>query len=397
MPKGLRQFLTVLFAQIFLASVTCGAVLQPTSPPVLLPLAAPSINVIPGVENFDPAIMLPHAVQAAARQRANAGPFTSLWLGDSVTAGLGIGTGGTYNWTGARQRAYPWVAAQILKGQQINTNATAVLSDGASGSLVFDTQTTFGPGWSTTSNSLGGSLWVNTTTSNPITHTPLATVNTCDVYYPDTPAGGQFTLDLDGAGTITKTVAATGGYLKATITGTDGTHTLHITRLGGTIYIGVISCYSTVNYPIIFMNAGWSGSQTTNAAQNTSSWTPIPALKTLAPDLTFINYMINDEAFGVSVATRTANMQAIIDAAKLSGDVVLIMHNDTNQGTPVAQAETLALLQGLARANNIPLMRFDQRLGPFAQAGALMYDGKHPNQVGHAAEAKLAAMLIGSL
>jgi lysophospholipase L1-like esterase len=73
--------------------------------------------------------------------------------------------------------------------------------------------------------------------------------------------------------------------------------------------------------------------------------------------LTIINLGINDWENAVSTTTFNTNMQAIITAAKLAGDVLLATPNTTNGTASIAtQATYVAKIQTLATSNSVKLV-----------------------------------------
>jgi len=390
-------------ALLLAAQIPSGAGL--VMPPAPAGVTSPA-NAIPGVYNFDP-ILLPRARAAFARVRSGTGRAVVATLGDSTWAGIGAGATSDHNLQGARQHTVAWITSNILNGRGIPSTPDAVFSTGAVSTTaaswqMYNPAVVVGSGWVISSQTTaGGYLWQNgTTTGTALSVTTTQPANTCDVYYANTNVA-QFTLDLDGGAAVTVNVTSSGAsLLKATVTGTDAIHTLNIKRTGasGNVFIGAIDCYSTATYRAAIWNMGIGGSQTSTWINATASWSPLNALGTYAPDLTIINLGINDEGYSVAPAVYAANLQTIINTAKISGDVILIMHHSCS-GHETQEPATYAALRQLAANNNVPLVDFRARLGSYtaASGNGQMFDGLHATGLGYADEGAMVADLLARL
>ena len=374
---------------------------------VATPLSKVPASAIPAVSNFDP-LNLPYARAAMARVRAKTGRMKIAALGDSLTAGQGSGSG-TYQTINEKATSYPTALVNLLNGYGIPASLDSQWSDSnvsaASGGATVTPWANFavGAGWviSSSNVSIGGGLWNNTsTTGTALALTTSAAVDTCDVYYLNY-GGGQFSVDIDGGGTIYPTLTGPTTLAKATLTASLATHTVNVKRTSSTgqVFIAGADCYAAANHQVSVWNWGSSGSQAGvwwSYAANPFS--PLNAIGFYAPDLTIINLGTNDENAGVTYATFTANMQAIITAAKASGDVILVFHSD-NANSGAMQGVTLAALQALAASNNLPLINMTSRLGPWAtivSVGEAFY-APHLLAPGYADQASLIADLLRRL
>lgn len=135
------------------------------------------------------------------------------------------------------------------------------------------------------------------------------------------------------------------------------------------------------------------------------TWVTLNAIQGVwKPDLTFINLGINDYrsgGLGITPAQYKANIQKIIDRAKISGDVVLCVPNNI---APAAEGSIPSdqfhqALYELALANNVPLIDFSVVLGTHAEsmANGTQRDDLHPNQAGYDMMGEAAANLISDL
>ncbi len=367
-------------------------------PSIPAPPSFSAANSTPGVTNFDPAI-LPKARAAMAKVRAGAARMKIAFIGDSTSAGLGGGTGGANNATGGRNASFPTGVAKQLAAVGVPAVSDAFFADGAIG-VLGDTRVTYGTGWSVGGpGTLGGGLISqSTTTATSYAVTPSAAWNECDVYYVNTDAGSAFTLDYSGAGTVAVTLTTGAALLKQAITPTLGNYTLNIKATsvsGGAIYIAGVDCFNTTAPQVSVWNWGISGNQSSNFIVTGNSWSTLTAIGYYAPDLTIIDIGINDETAAVSYATFYSNIQTIITKAKLSGDVILVMHHDAS-GHSTSELTTLNAMRALSVANNLPLVNFMYRLGSWTQANSLgeMFDSFHGNATGYADEARMLANLL---
>jgi hypothetical protein len=102
--------------------------------------------------------------------------------------------------------------------------------------------------------------------------------------------------------------------------------------------------------------------------------------------LTIINLGINDWENAVSTTTFNTNMQAIITAAKLAGDVLLATPNTTNGTASIAtQATYVAKIQTLATSNSVKLVDLWTNVFGGVVQPSLMFNSLHPNVAGFAA------------
>jgi lysophospholipase L1-like esterase len=139
---------------------------------------------------------------------------------------------------------------------------------------------------------------------------------------------------------------------------------------------------STV-HPIHIANVRISGSAT---GAWSASVTSLTAIKGRAPDLTIIMLGINDAQTGISASTYASNIQAIITAAKVSGDVIIMsmVPSDPSLTSTVSLGKQYAsLLPGLAAANGILCLDVFSRFGA-TFVSPLMQNTLHPKPAGYA-------------
>ena len=113
-----------------------------------------------------------------------------------------------------------------------------------------------------------------------------------------------------------------------------------------------------------------------------------------------MNIGINDWTAGTTVASFTASMQKIVDAAKLSGDVVLMtpFPSDLSAASQTAQDAIVSAIKQLGVTNSVPVIdnraRFDSYTQAVADGGALDFYKLHLNTNGYALRADSVTALM---
>lgn len=317
---------------------------------------------------------LPLWSAAVRRAQAGQGRAKVLCLGDSTTAGFGAVV---------RADSWPRRLATLLGAR--GGRETNLFSD-HNLAASYDPRMVRGAGWSkNASKTLGGFMWLNSTTSNAMTFTPQTAFDTVDVF---TYGGGAVTITI-GSGAPVSFGSGGGALAKQIVTVgqaglTRGLHTVAITRNGSAVLSG-LNCYDAAT-GIDVMNAGVSGWKASDFSG--SAFSADAAFALIAPDLTVINLGINDfnQATPTAEAAFKASMQTLIGKAKLTGDVKLVVFNDTAGTYSANRAAFAQFVRDLATANGLgaPLDLIDI-LGSYAAANAAgdMVDTLHPSAQGH--------------
>lgn len=340
-------------------------------------------SVAPNQRNAIPRL-LPKYRLAMARLLSGTGRVKVACIGDSTTAGFHAGVGGDN--VGATLRAWPYKTSALLTAHYApatsdskwGSQSESMWTEGA------DPRASAGAGWTLGDLSLGNQMPTNSTTTNPYSFTPENDVNTIDVYYLASSGGGTFTVDTGGAAlaTIDASVASA-GVTKATVAVTRGHPTVNIKRVSGAVQIVGLDAYDNAAPAVSVWNMGWGGSMTSHWASADLPRQPINALQAVAPDLTIINLGINDANNSVSATTFRANYEAIIAAARVSGDVVMFVPAPSGQFLE-NNAALYAVMRQMAVDLAIPLIDFPERFGTHDEAADFFIDSTHPNYLGHA-------------
>ena len=170
----------------------------------------------------------------------------------------------------------------------------------------------------------------------------------------------------------------------------DGAHTATITSVlaGGAnnnVNIqGAVPLKGTAGIRV--NNIGNWGTTSANGADYTTGASPKAANITLfAPILTTIAYLANDVIVNTTLAAYKANIQALITASKVYGDVLLIANGLRAETGLHTQIEYAKVLFDLAKINNCAFVDINTRWNNDAayQKDVLGFGELHPNDAGH--------------
>jgi hypothetical protein len=345
------------------------------------------------------------AVWRAAMKRVQAGLGDGVLaiIGDSVPAGAVRAAFPT----GYRPEAiavYAAAALRTLLGVQVTDRALW----GTCGKTTTGAYETMVPGFvfnsgfiHATNTSLGGRLFAHQTTTGAMRWTP---------------PGATFknALIFDGGHVLTRGMvwaASTGANGSIPGTGVFEPNTRPLDMGGDATWIEFraqtaaaiafhgVEVYDGNSNRMSVHNCGWNGSDTNDWVGGAGLSNPRGMLKHLAPDLTIINLVPNDFTAGIPLATRLANLQLLINDAKLSGDCMFMTSNPLSvakYGSEAAQASVWAGIKALCAANNVPvidtktLMGVD-RVTSIANGYSYASDDEHIETLG----AQFSGELIG--
>lgn len=356
------------------------------------------------LQNGMPSGRLPHWLAAVARVQSKSGTGKIAYIGDSTT--LGRGASGA-DFPANRILSTPVQLARMLKHMKIPANADTFVFPQGGIQPTYDPRIVFNAGWGQTNVTLGGTLVNNTTTINSLDLTPEGIFDTIEATITGKLAGaGQAFVTVDGGSHLGTGIAFNSttvdlAQAKTTLTCPRGLHTINIIptdAVGKTHFVSHLRVLDSINPAISIYNFGISGALASAFADASSQISPITCLEFLAPDLTIINLTINDSNQSTALATYQANLQTIITAAKLSGDVVLLIGNPYSP-PPANYAAYVAVAYLLADTNNCPLVDITSRWGSYAIMNPIMpyFDTVHPLKEGYSdiASAVLAKITEG--
>ena len=392
-------------------------------------MAAPAIPPLPP---FDPANSIytfsnfkttnTRKLRAAlARVQSGVGPDgVFLCIGDSKTAGAGATTAGSY--VGAYPNSYPVQLAKLLTSRGTNAGWNSWFCDHNVNSVAtlpqYDARWTLGAGWLT-----GGAYWAcgpgycltNRTTTNVAALTPTVAFDGIELYYITGGGFGTFKIDVDGGSALgTYNTWTSEGVTKVTITGlANTTHTINFTptSVGSGIFIYGLRILNSTAPKIDVCNWGAAGSTSSSWLPNAHPWEGVMPLKDgkIGQDCSFIDIQINDLLVASpDVTSYTANMQEIITAAKVSGDVVLLNTYPGNTAAGGFYVNTdgaifntfQQALYGLAMTNDCPIISLKQRWTSYNVSQPLGYYSDttvHGSRQGYGDVAQTVTQLITSV
>lgn len=337
-------------------------------------------------------------------------------LGDSTVAGI-FALSSASPALNARAVAPPVVLAALSNNILLPTNSDSFFGDNnvaSNGSTVaaYDPRVTLGTGWvaaNAATVSLGGRMLSSGGVTGALSFLPNGPVDTFDIYYAKNAGLGTFNISRTGdvtSGNISS--SGTAGIGKVTFTGTrDSINPVNVNWVSAQVLIiGIVARDSTVKSIQVF-NWGWSSGKVSDWVANTNAFDHLPGLKLLAPDLTFISTGINEWFTAVSIPTYTTNLGILIDAALLSGDVVVTTGFPTAQATIslAIQAQYIAAIRAVVAARpgvmlNDTWARWrtyeDQNPLGFYQSGSAIA-ALHPTAAGYRESAQGLAAILNAI
>ncbi|MDF9715852.1 SGNH/GDSL hydrolase family protein [Nocardioides sp. ChNu-99] len=231
---------------------------------------------------------------------------------------------------------------------------------------------------------LAGKGWVGgqmaTTVDPSATRTLTGYGSRVSLRYLKTPDAGTFTYSLDGGAPVTVDAAGAEAVGEVVLTPALGTHTLVITKANDTTRMSLVDAEfrrgTTGGYRII--KAAMAGQKIANFTSGTYSGpgSPLELLKAAAPDLVIAALEMNDWGNGPTpVATYKAGHRTLIQAARLTGDVLEIATNPaagpfiSPVGTSIEPYDQA--LYELADEEDVALLHMRERWGTYTEALAL--------------------------
>lgn len=320
-----------------------------------------------------------------------------LCVGDSTTLGKGSSTATTF----PTNRGYPARLAQLLNSSVTPVAHSLGVPVSSYGSI--DNRWTVGSGWGVQGNYFGAggqACYKSTGTSGNLVFTAGVNADSYYVYYLGNAGLGMLTCTATGGSAVViNTGSLAAGVYRTLVTASaaSASNTVALAGSGSNAYVvGVEPFLSTVPQ-VLIGNAGVASTQTNDWVQSAANFGAIPFIKTVAPNLTVISLGINDASGAVVVGTYIANLQLLINAAKVSGDVVLVDFPPLNNGAPTSTyaPQYIPQILALAQTNNILYASLYARFGS-SYLSALMADTIHPNDQGYWDWAQFIAGLIGS-
>lgn len=374
---------------------------------------ASNYGCIPNVLNFSPATTLVKWRKALARVRANVANARVLLIGDSTT--FGVGSNGSLTTGNLKAGSYGRYLSDRLNAFGVNSNWDAFFgygaaSAGAPNNASNDSRIVLSGSMGFISNDScpGGAMFEANAAGN-MAFTPVKQWDTAISWGINLLSGsGSITHDINGAGASIISQAGSQVVVTYTKSTTLGLNVYNYGwSSGGKIFLIGVETFNSAQKSVNIINAGYSGSTSGNWNNTLAPWTPLSFLQnaSAAPDLTIINLGINDWEASSNSAAYLANMQAIITAAKASGDVILLSPNPSEPTTASAarQLDYVNQLYALAASNGVLLIDNFSRWVSYAVSNVspTMYgdvgtDAKHPREIGYSDIAESVFKVIAS-
>ena len=341
---------------------------------------------------------------ALAKSRAGIAPAKILMLGDSTTLGSG-GTGISGYQSGTRAVSPAVKLATQLSSFGLNTRSDSIFGAGnlANYGPNYDPRFVYDANWTAGAASLNQHLngtFRAAVNGAVMTVTPTKAWTHAKVWYPQSATQGNFKLEASDATTVFVTGNGSNALTSATLTksGAASLRPLVITKTNATAnqICGIEFWDSAVN-DVRIVQCGGSGAKAGDFSANTNPWDGLNEVTALAPDLTIINYGINDWNAATATGTFTTAIQSWITAAKVTGDVLIMTGYPTAAATTAlaTQQTYVDILVAQAGAGVVALDSW-RRLGSYETAGVFYADTLHPNGFGYtdAAMSMVGASLI---
>lgn len=333
---------------------------------------------------------------ARGKVQANVANGRILCVGNSITAG--------YNSTGVAvtnpaSLSYPTQLAQILTND-FRLNASWQSWCGGQNIADFnfqDNRIVMGSWANSGLGTFGGNALTLSAAGTLMSFTPTIPVDTVEVLALRNSTNVRITIAVDGGATLNtyNPFAAGSGAIGTSgpiALGTLASHAIqaNVSAAQASFLSGMIA-YNSAAKEISVLRAGWQGA--TAASFNTSPWFYTDGIKVVAPDLTLIAATRNDATNVTNVTAYKASLQSVIDAAIISGDVIMVIEPMGNVA-PAAYAAYTQAVYDLATLNSLPVIDFTILWDVYANVSSWYTDTTHPAGFGYADMARQIANVL---
>lgn len=315
-----------------------------------------------------------------------------LFVGDSTT----WGKGGSNHAEATYTTSVPALVSSLLRPICGLAQLGAAIAYGADADQI-DDRWIIGAGWAE-NQGFGIGIWDGHNATGILTFSSTVPCDSFDVYYIGFPAGGTATMAATGGIPVNVNMLNNnpGIYKQRVTAGSLASSNQLSIAVGSAPNVNIISIEPTRTdaHSLHVGNYGFSGAATPQFVSFPNDYGSIPFIKAYAPDLTIISLGLNDMNSGVSADTYKANLQMLITAAQVSGDVVLTTFPPSQQAALFSQEPGfVAAMKAVAATNNLGVIDVFANFGS-AYNQPLMSDPVHPNNAGYAQWAQLTARAI---
>lgn len=261
-----------------------------------------------------------------AQVRAGVGSARMLFIGDSTTWGVGS-TGGTNIGYRASRTSIPARFTELVNSYYAPARLTMAVPPSKNDGATSDIRWNAGAGWVLAYAGFGqmSAYQAPAGVTTPLTYTPDGTANidTFDIYWVRNTTLGAFTASVNEGAPTTVNTAGAGAVQKTTITATASAENILTIIPSGGVYIVGVDAYLSTSPVIRVANAGVASARAADWA-TTSGGGSLWAIQAYAPDLAIIMLGINDSKGPRTKAQFKADLTAIVQRCKLTGDVILM-------------------------------------------------------------------------
>jgi lysophospholipase L1-like esterase len=343
------------------------------------------VDTVYGFNNPVPAL-LPNLRLGIANVLSQQADAKILFVGDSTTQGAG--TGNPHATTVPNLDSYVWQLAKLMTAAGIPTQPGLTMACNGTGGLL-DTRWVYGGDWTCAGFGFAHSALETSTHLSNIVFTPVGgySYDRFDVYYLCAPGRGSLAITATGGSTTNVNAATCGtGVFKSTVSAASASTTNAVTIVPSTAIVEVVAIepWLSTSHFVRLGFAGQGGSTTTDW-NVPGSYYPQASIAAYAANAVFISLGINDAGASVSATTVQTNLNAIITAAKTTGDVILQSYPPSGPaGTYHAfEAVYYPFLQSIARTQNIAFVDEWGRFNGTYGGTNWIVDGIHPTLNGY--------------
>jgi GDSL-like lipase/acylhydrolase family protein len=300
-----------------------------------------------------------------------------LFVGDSTTSGIGSTLYASYPNVGS----FPTRLAGLMNFYQAPV-ANSLAIPPSNFAAYVDNRWTAGSGWSLANfGAANGATYTGTNPGGNLVFTGGVNANRYYVYYLVNSGLGSITATATGGSPVVISEAGSIGIQRTLVSAATASANNTLTMsCSGACYVTAVEPYLSTASQVLVGNAGVASAATANWVANPSSFGGGPFIEAVAPDLCVISLGINDGGNSVATATYIANMQTLITACQVSGDVI-ILDWPPSQNAPNSTYEALyaAALPALAVSNNATYLSIYNRFGGTYAGSNWMFDSVHGN------------------
>jgi lysophospholipase L1-like esterase len=335
---------------------------------------------------------------AKAQVIAGTGNARLLFIGNSITAGSGAtgDTTGTYQKNNAAAASYPTRLAEMLNASALPASWNSFIGGQYESDWhAHDNRIDMG-GW--TDYGLG-SIGANVLaalgeTGVKFSFTPSSAFDTVEVLGIYNGEWGIYVSVDEQPSAASVTMYNSQRFGDATICSPidlgEGYSTISVEHWANAGLISGLIASNSQRPEVLVMRAGWFGATIGNLTGAT-----LGGIEALRPDMTVIAMTVNDPATGITPEDFKAQYQMVIDAAKISGDVMLMIEPQGVNGDDPLQLAFAQYVRDLGSTNNIPVFDMGSQWRPYAANEPFYFDGIHPNGSGYSdIGAKLAPVFL---